>query len=80
MEEKFTDKFLEKDETSPSRYTLKAGKTAEKVVSGYQKIEDTVVGAYKKIEHGFVDTFLEKIEPDESDQTQDIDKPKYERK
>ena len=32
VEEKFTDTFLEKDESSPSGYTLKTGKTAEKVV------------------------------------------------
>ena len=31
VEEKFTDTFLEKDENSPSGYTLKTGKTAEKV-------------------------------------------------
>lgn len=65
VEEKFTDKFLEKDETSPTGYSLKTGKTAEKVAHGYQKIEDTVVGAYKKVEDGFVNTFLEKVEPDE---------------
>lgn len=65
VEEKFTDKFLEKDETSSTGYSLKTGKTAEKAVGGYQKIEDTVVGAYKNIENVFVDTFLEKVEQDE---------------
>lgn len=67
VEEKFTDKFLEKDESSPSGYSLKTGKTAEKVVGGYQKVENTVVGTYKKVENAFVDTFLEKVESDEED-------------
>ncbi|MGM9941459.1 MAG: hypothetical protein ACI32N_05655 [Bulleidia sp.] len=30
-------------------------KIAEKVVSGYQTIEDTVTGAYRKIEDSFVE-------------------------
>lgn len=59
VEEKFTDKFLEKDESSPSGYTLKTGKTAEVVTSAYHKIENGVVGTYKKIENAFVDAFLE---------------------
>lgn len=67
VEEKFTDKFLEKDKTSPTGYSMKTGKTAGKVVHGYQKIEDTVVEAYKKVEDGFVDIFLEKVEPGEDD-------------
>ncbi|MBQ8762770.1 MAG: hypothetical protein IJZ07_01540 [Clostridia bacterium] len=33
---------------------------AEKFTDGYKKIEDTVVGAYTKIEDGFVDNFLTK--------------------
>ena len=67
VEEKFMDKFLEKDETNPSGYSLKTGKVGEKVTQGYQKVEDTVVGAYKKVENGFVDTFLEKVEPEQED-------------
>ena len=59
VEEKFTDKFLEKDESSPSGYTLKTGKTAEVVAGAYHKIENGVVGTYKKIENAFVDAFLE---------------------
>ena len=61
IEDKFTDKFLEKDESSPSGYTLKTGKTAEKVIGAYRKVEDGVVGAYKKIESGAVGTY-KKIE------------------
>ena len=37
VEEKFTDTFLEKDENSPTGYSLKTGKTAEKVTGAYQK-------------------------------------------
>ncbi len=77
VEEKFTDKFLEEDADSPSGYTLKTGKTAEKVTGAYQKIEDGVVGTYKKVENGvvgtykkienaFVDAFLEKKEESEN--------------
>jgi hypothetical protein len=72
-EKKFTDSFLEKDEKSEGGYTLKTGKTAEKVtgaykkiengvVRGYKKIESGVVGGYKKMEDKFVDAFLEKVE------------------
>lgn len=64
IERKFTEAFLEKDENSPSGYTLKTGEMSEKAVSGYKKIENTVVGAYKKIENAFVDKFLEKVEDD----------------
>ncbi len=82
VEERFTDKFLEKDEKSPTGYSLKTGGMAERVmaayqkiedtvVGGYQKIEDTVVDGYKKIENGFVDKFLEKEESgDEPENTE----------
>lgn len=66
IETKFTNKFLEEDESSESGYTLKTGEVGEKVVSGYKKIEDGVVGSYKKIEDKFVDAFLEE-KKDESD-------------
>lgn len=66
MEEKFTEKFLEKDEGSPTGYSLKTGGMAEKATAAYQKIEDAVVGGYKKIEDGFVETFLEKEENKEA--------------
>lgn len=66
MEEKFTEKFLEKDEGSPTGYSLKTGGMAEKATAAYQKIEDAVVGGYKKIEDGFVETFLEKEEKKEA--------------
>lgn len=69
IEDKFTDTFLEEDGS------LKTGSVGEKVVSAYQKIEDTVVGSYKKVEdifvggykkveNAFVDAFLEKTEED----------------
>ena len=75
VEEKFTDTFLQEDESSPSGYTLKTGNTAKKVTGAYNKIEDGVVGTYKKIENGvvgtykkienaFVDAFLEEKKPD----------------
>ena len=66
VEEKFTEKFLEKDESSPSGYTLKTGGMAEKATAAYQKIEDAVVGSYKKIEDSFVETFLEKVDDEET--------------
>ena len=64
VEEKFTDTFLEKDESRPSGYTLKTGKTVEKVVGTYHRIEDGVAGTYKKIEDAFVDKFLEEKKQD----------------
>ncbi len=62
VEEKFTDKFLQEDAGSPSGYTLKTGKTAEKVTGVYKKIETGVVETYKKIENAFVNAFLEEKE------------------
>ena len=48
------------------------GQTAAEGGDGtYQKIEDTVVGVYKKVEKKFVDTFLEpKEDSEESDRLQ----------
>lgn len=60
----FTDAFLQPDETSPSGYTLKTGKTAARVTGAYRTIEDRVVGAYKKVETAFADAFLEKTDDD----------------
>ena len=45
---------IERMEETMSEYKLKTGKIGEKVVGGY-----------KKIEEGFVETFLEKVEEDE---------------
>ncbi len=83
-EEKFTDKFLEKDENSESGYKVKTGKTGEAVtnafkniekstVDGYKKIEDGVVNGYKKIENTFVDAFLVKDGEDEENNKKDIE-------
>ncbi len=62
-----------------SDYRLKTGKIggmAEKAISVYQKIEDTVVGGYKKIENSFVETFLEKTEDDHNMQENKENKSK----
>ena len=48
------NKFLNDDAA------LKTGEIGEKVVETYHKIENGVVGAYKKVEKAFVDKFLEK--------------------
>ena len=45
-----------------AEYKLKTGKTGKAVMDGYKKVEDTVVGTYKKVENAFVDRFLEKVE------------------
>ncbi|MBO5208950.1 MAG: hypothetical protein J6B68_06355 [Lachnospiraceae bacterium] len=50
------------------RISFKTGKIGEKVVGAYQKIEDGVVGAYKKVEDAFVDTFLEKVEDEKTEE------------
>ena len=54
------DKFLEEDGS------LKTGGMAEKATAAYHKVEDTVVGGYKKVENAFVDAFLEKVDEPES--------------
>ena len=38
---------------------------ADYKIKGLKKVEDAVVGTYKKIEDKFVDTFLEKTEKEE---------------
>lgn len=43
---------------------LKTGKVEEKVVGAYKKIEDGVVGTYKIIEDKFVEKFLEEVPED----------------
>ena len=45
IEDKFADKFLEEDGS------LKTGGMAEKATAAYHKVEDTVVGGYKKVEN-----------------------------
>ncbi len=47
-----------------SEYKLKIGRIGHIVIDTYQKIEDTVVGSYKKIETAFVDRFLEEVDTD----------------
>lgn len=54
VEETFTEKFLEKDESNPSGYSLKTDGLAEKAAAAYKKIEDAAVGGYKKIEDAAV--------------------------
>lgn len=54
------NKFTEKFLTEDGE--LKTGKMEETVVGTYKKIEDGVVGAYKKIENKFVDKFMNKDE------------------
>ena len=44
-----------------AEYRLKTGKTGEKVVGAYKKIENGVVNGYKKIENAFVNKFLEEV-------------------
>ena len=39
---------------------------AEKATAAYHKVEDAVVGGYKKVENAFVDAFLEKVDEPES--------------
>lgn len=60
IEDKFVATFLEEDGS------LKTGGMAEKASAAYQKVEDTVVGGYKKVETAFVDAFLEKVDEPES--------------
>ena len=45
---------------------MKTGGMAEKATAAYHKVEDTVVGGYKKVENAFVDAFLEKVDEPES--------------
>lgn len=62
IEKKFTDAFLEADESSESGYRLKTGKAGDAAVDAYKKIEQGVTGAYQSVEDAFVETFLEKKE------------------
>ena len=41
------------------------------IKEGLQKIEDGVVGTYQKIEDKFVDTFMEKVEPETEEVKED---------
>ena len=45
---------------------MKTGGMAKKATAAYHKVEDTVVGGYKKVENAFVDSFLEKVDEPES--------------
>ncbi len=82
VEEKFTEKFLEKDENSESGYKVKTGKAGVVItgafkniekgtVDGYKKIENGVVNGYKKIENTFVDAFLVKDGEEEENNKKD---------
>lgn len=44
-----------------AQYRIKPGKLGNFLIDTYYKIEDGVVGSYKKIETAFVDRFLEKV-------------------
>lgn len=75
IEDKFTEKFLEKDGS------LKTGKIGETVIEGFQKIEDSVVSGYKKVEEGVIDgfgkvsdKFVEKLFAKEGESTEDAKK------
>lgn len=73
IEDKFADKFLEEDGS------LKTGGMAEKATAAYHKVEDTVVGGYKKVENAFVDAFLEKVDEPESKDSEKKVMPSRER-
>ena len=45
-----------------AQYRIKPGKIGNALIDAYYKIEDGVVGTYKKIETAFVDRFLEKVD------------------
>lgn len=47
----------------PDRYRCSA---LPALTAAYHKVEDTVVGGYKKVENAFVDAFLEKVDEPES--------------
>ena len=78
VEQSFTEKFLEEDETNQSGYTVKPGKIQNNVVDGYKKIENGVVdgyksmatgvvGRYKKIENKFIEKYLDPIDTDDQE-------------
>ena len=45
-----------------ARYKIKPGRIGNFLINTYYDIEYTVVSTYKKIEHAFVDRFLEKVD------------------
>jgi hypothetical protein len=57
VEQNFTEKFLEKDETNESGFSTKPSKIEKTVVEGYKKVENGVTQGYKKIEKGVVDSY-----------------------
>lgn len=62
VEKKFTDAFLEADESGEGGYHLKPGKVGNAVVDAYKKVEKGVTGAYQSVEDAFVEKFLEEQE------------------
>lgn len=82
FEKNVTEKFLEPDSSTESGYQLKTGKLGETVkethkkienatVNGYKKVENAVVNGYKKIEDKFIDAFLEPVETEEAEPTEE---------
>lgn len=59
IEERFTKRFLEKEDDD---WKLKSSPTEKKVVSAYQTIEKIVVDCYQHIEQAFVKIFFHKGE------------------
>ena len=53
---------------------------AEKATAAYHKVEDTVVGGYKKVENAFVDAFLEKVDEPESKDSEEKSNAKMEKR
>lgn len=45
-----------------AQYHIRPGKVGSALINTYDRIEEGVVGTYKKIETAFVDRFLEKAE------------------
>ena len=51
---------------SGGRWFAENRRRGRKATAAYHKVEDTVVGGYKKVENAFVDVFLEKVDEPES--------------
>ncbi len=50
-----------------AQYKIKPGRIGNFFINTYYDIEYTVVSTYKKIEHAFVEHFLEKTEDEQSE-------------